>query len=61
MLLTTYLVAVLLFVYRAMPLDPYLSNGTCYYDSGKEADPKYIPTGNVAFGVSIVEFFCARA
>lgn len=32
--------------------DPYISNGTCYYGKDKEADPRYLPTGNVVFGVS---------
>jgi hypothetical protein len=30
--------------------DSLVSNGTCYYDSGKRANSRYIPCGNDAFG-----------
>lgn len=43
--------ALLLFL-SAVLADPnrLVSNGTCYYAAGKEADQVYIPCGNVAFG-----------
>lgn len=28
--------------------DPYISNGTCYYDVDKKAADNFIPCGNVA-------------
>ena len=31
-------------------LDPYTSNGTCYWQAGKKSNSQFIPCGNVAFG-----------
>jgi hypothetical protein len=31
-------------------LNPLISNGTCYYQAGEEADSVFIPCGNDALG-----------
>lgn len=36
--------------------DPDISNGTCYYKEGKEADAAYAPAGNAAIG----HVFCCQ-
>jgi len=36
--------------------DPDVSNGTCYYKKGKEADEAYAPAGNGALG----HVFCCQ-
>ena len=36
--------------HTVMDYDPNVSNGTCYYAENKQADPIYVPAGNVVFG-----------
>lgn len=36
--------------------DPDISNGTCYYNEGKQAEDAYAPAGNVAIG----HVFCCQ-
>jgi hypothetical protein len=33
--------------------NPDISNGTCYYYDGYEADSRYIPCGNAALGPKV--------
>ena len=35
-----------------------VSNGTCYYQAGKQADSRYIPTGNTVDGD---HYFCCQS
>ncbi|KAH8902114.1 hypothetical protein BR93DRAFT_887961 [Coniochaeta sp. PMI_546] len=33
-----------------MAANPFISNGTCYYEAGEQSDPTFIPCGNDALG-----------
>lgn len=49
---TTVLFAISILLNRTAAQDPnpYISDGTCFYSAGNEADSRYIPCGNAALG-----------
>ena len=55
-LLSTFLIGLVLGSKATGEYDPDISNGTCYYKEGEEADEAYAPAGNAAIG----HVFCCQ-